>query len=204
MDDKLVVRLGDGRVVAFVATCPHQATDLLDGCLVDSRIRCARHHYEYDLTTGENVVPSRATDPAELWKAAPGYLRIFPVEERDGWLWVGAEPLPPPPSYDPALERRGTAAVAMEPPSVDDVVVVPQGTTFELRLTTSPRPGFVWRVETGGASLAVVGERAEPPTHVVRLVARAAGRWTVRCGYGRPWDPEPAEVQTYEVVVSAR
>lgn len=203
--DVLLARLADGRVVAFAATCPHQRTDLGDGCLVDGRIRCTRHHYEYDTVTGENIVPARDTDPPDLWKAAPGYLPVFPVEDRDGWVWVGSEPLPPPPSYDPSLERHPDRQPAAAPP-VAGVVRASVGTTFELRLPCGPRPSFVWRVATGGSSLAVVGERAQPgdpPSHLVRLVARTAGRWTVRCTYARPWDREPAEVRTYEVVVSA-
>ena len=203
--DVLVLRLADGRPVAFAATCPHQRTDLGDGCMVDGRIRCPLHHYEYDVTTGENVVPACDTDPADLWKAAPGYLPVFAVDERDGWLWVGAEPMPPPPSYDPARERRVISRTP-DTGSVVEVVHAAVGRTFELRLSATPRPGFVWRVDTGGSPVAVVGERTEPgdpPLHVVRLVARDAGRWTVRGLYARPWDREPAAIRTYEVVVSA-
>lgn len=203
MGDKLVVRLAGGRVVAFSARCPHQRTDLGEGCLVGERIRCALHHYEYDVTTGENVVPTVGTDPADLRKAAPGYLPLFAVEERDGWIRVASSPLPPPPSYEPVPERRAVPDV----PSVKvaqgaEVVRAVVGTTFELRLPASSRPGFAWRVDTGGSCLAVVGERSQPPDHLVRLAARAAGRSTVRCLYARPWDREPAEVRAYEVVVS--
>lgn len=198
----LLVRLAGGRAVAFAATCPHQATDLGDGCLVGERIQCRLHHYEYDLTTGENVVPARETDPAELWKSAPGYLPVFAVEERDGWVWVADEPSPPPASYDPALERRAARSAPASSAGGASPVRVEVGATFELRLPAgSGGPGFVWRVEVDGPSVAVVGRAAERDGHVVRLAARAAGVATVRCSYARPWDPEPVEVRTYEVVV---
>ena len=148
--DTLVVRLEDGRVAAFAATCPHQATDLADGCVVGGRIRCALHHYEYDLVTGENVVPAQGSDPDELWKAAPGYLPVYPVEERDGFVRVGSVPRPPPASYAPGRERParpGPAAAA-----ADEVVEAVAGTTFELRLAAPvPRPGSVWRVDVSGS-----------------------------------------------------
>lgn len=190
----LLVRLPDDRVVAFSATCPHQRTDLEGATFCDGRVRCPLHLYEYDLDTGENVVPARDLDAAALRKAAPGYLRVHPVEERDGWIWVGAEPTPPPPSYEPPADGA-------PPAPAGGLLGVAPGTTFELRLPTPPRPGYVWRVETGSPVLAVVGQRSERGEHVVRLAARAPGRATVRCAYARPWDREPAEVRTYEVVV---
>ena len=90
---------------------------------------------------------------------------------------------------------------AEHPPESMRVAV---GDTFDLRLVTNPRPGFLWRVETGTSQLAVVEERFEaldPPRHLVRVAARAEGRFTVRCLYARPWDTQPAEVRTYEVEV---
>ena len=86
-----------------------------------------------------------------------------------------------------------------------DIVRVATGTTFELRLPTTPRPGFVWRVDTGGSLLAVVAERFQPgpPSHPLRRgAARHPGRATLRCLYARPWDAEPAEVRTYDVRVA--
>ena len=195
--DLLLARLPDSRVVAFAATCPHQRSDLDVATFCEGRVRCPLHLYEYDLETGENVVPTRELDPPELRKAAPGYLRVHAVEGRDGWIWVGEEPKAPPPSYEPP--------VASAPPATSsaDILRVPPGATFELRLPTTPRPGFVWRVGTEGSVLAVVGQRSERDGHVVRLAARSAGRTTVRCTYARPWDREPADVRSYDVVVDA-
>ena len=193
--DLLLARLPDSRVVAFAATCPHQRSDLEGATFCEGRVRCPLHLYEYDLETGENVVPTRELDPPELRKAAPGYLRVHAVEERDGWIWVGEEPKAPPASYEPLVASAAPAT------SSADILRVPPGATFELRLPTTPRPGFVWRVGTEGSVLAVVGQRSERDGHVVRLAARSAGRTTVRCTYARPWDREPGDVRSYVVVV---
>ena len=163
--DLLLVRQTDDRVVAFAATCPHQRTDLEGATFCDGRVRCPLHLYEYDLETGENVVPTRDLDPEELRKAAPGYLRVHPVEERDGWIWVSEEPKPPPPSYEPPV-------ASPRPEPTEGVIGVAPGTTLELRLPTTARRGHIWRVEAGGPVLAVVGQRSEGDEHVVRLAAR--------------------------------
>jgi nitrite reductase/ring-hydroxylating ferredoxin subunit/predicted secreted protein len=194
--DLLLVRLPDGRVVACAAMCPHQRTDLEGATFSDGRVRCPLHLYEYDLETGANVVPTRDLDPVALRKAAPGYLRVHPVEEGDGWIRVGEEPKPPPPSYEPPVASPSAAPT-------EGILRVTVGATFELRLPTSPRPGYVWRVEAAGPVVAVIGQRAERGEHVVRLAARAPGTASVGCAYARPWDRQPAETRTYEVVVGA-
>jgi len=214
--DVLLGRRSDGPVVAFAAHCPHQQTDLREATFFDGLIRCPLHVYLYDPTTGENVLPSRVAEPENLWKLKPGYLPIHPVEERDGWIWVGPRPLPAPASFAPELEQApsaqaaagqvttatGTPAGPVDHP-VKTLRVAP-GTTFSLRLPTNPKPGFVWRVETGGQLLAVVEERydfSDPPRHLIRVAARGEGEATLRCLYARPWDVEPAEVRTYVVRV---
>lgn len=219
--DVILGRLSTGPVVAFSARCPHQDTHLEGATFFDGRVRCPLHVYLYDPRTGENIVPARDANPANLWKLKPGYLTVYPVEERDGWIWVGDTPKPPPASYDPARERQpapgttpGAGAAGPAPPAASPdagpvehdskTLRVRPGATFELRLPTTPRPGFIWRVDTGGPLLAVVEERFEasdPPRHLVRITAREEGDATLRCLYARPWDTTPAEVRTYVVQV---
>jgi len=214
--DVLLGRLSGGPVVAFAAQCPHQKTNLEDATFFDGLVRCPLHVYLYDPRTGENVLPARDCHPANLWKLKPGYLPVHPVEERDGWIWVGPEPQSPPASYDPASERppaeRPAAAGPMTTgPAAGGTVEHPTktlrvapGGTFQLRLPTTPKPGFAWRVETGGPLLAVVEERfdfGDPPRHLIRVAARGEGEATLRCLYARPWDTQPTEVRTYVVRV---
>ena len=71
---KLVLtQLGDGTIHAVAARCPHQGADLEAGCvaaLVDAErpneltvaegrqvLRCPWHGFEFDLASGEAVVP---------------------------------------------------------------------------------------------------------------------------------------------------
>ncbi|MDQ2827231.1 MAG: Rieske 2Fe-2S domain-containing protein [Actinomycetota bacterium] len=218
--DVLLGRLADGPVVAFAARCPHQQTNLEDATFFDGLVRCPLHVYLYDPRTGANVLPARDADPANIWKLKPGYLPIYPVEERDGWIWVGPDPCPPPGSFRPELERPptvapGAAASTAGRATTDALPAGPvlhpsrtlrvaPGATFSLRLPTTPKPGFAWRVETGGPLLAVVEERfdfGDPPRHLIRVVARGEGESTLRCLYARPWDAQPAEVRTYVVRV---
>ena len=213
----LLGRLSGGPVVAFGARCPHQQTDLGGATLFGGLVQCPLHLYLYDPRTGENVRPARGADPADLWKLKPGCLPVHPVEERDGWIWVGPEPEPPPPGYDPSVEQPPSARPGNPPaerpaaaPAAGPVEHAPKslrvapGATFELRLPTTPRPGFAWRVETGGPLLAVVEERddfGDPPCHLVRVAARGKGESTLRCLYARPWDAHAAEIRTYVVRV---
>ena len=216
----LLARLQSGQVVAFAAACPHEGTSLQDATFWDGKVRCPRHLYLYDPRSGENVLPAREAKPENLWKLKPGYLPVHRVEERDGWIWVDDAPRPPPPAYDPALERRPPGArrsVAVIPPPEPEppagpvehpaeTVRVRAGEVLELRLPTAPRPGHAWRVEVSGTALGLVGQVFEPdpePTVTVRLSAPVAGEATVRCAYLRPWDgPEAAaEVRRYEVEI---
>ena len=219
----LLARLNDGQVVAFAPRCPHQVTALDDATISNGRMRCPRHGYIYDTQTGENVHPTRDNRPEDLWKLRPGYLPCYEVGERDGWIWVSEEAKAPPESYDPALEQpRERPAVSPEPMATAPLAVaaaaapgieqslkfleVLAGSTFDIRLPTTLREGFAWRVEMVGDLLNVVEEQFEPgagdlPCHRLRVLARGPGATTLRCTYAGPGDAEVAEVRTYVVRV---
>jgi nitrite reductase/ring-hydroxylating ferredoxin subunit len=87
--DVLVARLDDGTLAASETACPHQGEDLSQGMLYLDAVDCPRHHYLYDLRTGENRYP-RNVFPADLAaRLAP--LRLYPVKDEDGWIWVRTE-----------------------------------------------------------------------------------------------------------------
>ena len=223
----LVARLGDGDVVAFDATCPHQVTELDDATIVDGLVSCPRHRYLYDPRTGCNVVPAAGARPENLWKLRPGYLPCFPVEERDGLVWVDPRPKPPPDDYDPRLEERppnrrpglrgdadepaGPPVMIPGPPPLDmptertlKVMDVAADSTFDLRLPVPPGERQAWRMEMVGRSLVVVDETYEPgeaPHQLVRLCAQAPGASTLCFTYAYPDRPLPAAVRTYIVRV---
>jgi nitrite reductase/ring-hydroxylating ferredoxin subunit len=215
-DHVCVARLGDGRLVAFAPSCPHQRTDLDDATVWDGLLRCPRHGYVYDPASGRNVVPARDADPADLWKLRPGYLPCYEVSEADGWISVSAEPLPPPREWDPALEEPPAAApaesaaplavgsAAAEEQSVKFLTVA-AGSSFDVRLPTTVRPGFGWDVAVTGDVIRVAEEEFEPGEYpCLRLVLEAggAGAATLTCTYGETGAGARAEVRTYIVRVS--
>jgi nitrite reductase/ring-hydroxylating ferredoxin subunit/predicted secreted protein len=213
---------GDGQVVAFDPTCPHQETPLEGASLWDGNIRCPRHQYLYDPRTGENVEPAKTARPQNLWKLKPGYLPTYPVSEREGWLWVGEEPNAPPETYDPAREEPPSWTGPATPPEAEQsqaqatetgpavttkTVRVKAGATFELRLPINPLPGHIWHVELESGLLEVVEQSmvttTDSPRWRVRLAARSPGRDVVICSFRQPWDVDPSEVRNYVVEVSA-
>lgn len=103
--DLLVTRLDTGEVVAFAARCPHLATPLEGATLCEGTLTCARHLYQYDVRTGENLEPARGARRDLLCRLRPGYLDVHRAEERAGWVWVADRPEPPPAAYDPDAER---------------------------------------------------------------------------------------------------
>lgn len=86
----LLARLEDGTPVAASTVCPHQAEDLSKGTVYMGAVDCPRHHYLYDLRTGENRYP-KSVFPADK-AAALDSLPLYPVKEEDGWIWVGETP----------------------------------------------------------------------------------------------------------------
>jgi toluene monooxygenase system ferredoxin subunit len=62
----LLINLDD-RIYAFADACPHQNSRLSEGSLRDKTLRCARHHWEFDVSSGSGINPRNAC------------LRTFPV-----------------------------------------------------------------------------------------------------------------------------
>ena len=57
----------DDHVYAYADACPHQKSRLSEGCLIGKTLRCARHHWEFDVCTGHGINPQNAC------------LKLFPV-----------------------------------------------------------------------------------------------------------------------------
>src|SRR5579864_8761796 len=57
----------DDRIYAYADVCPHQMSRLSEGTLTDKILRCARHHWEFDVCSGSGVNPRNAC------------LRMFPI-----------------------------------------------------------------------------------------------------------------------------
>ena len=57
----------DNHIYAYADACPHQNSRLSEGTLTNKILRCARHHWEFDICTGAGVNPQNTC------------LRVFPV-----------------------------------------------------------------------------------------------------------------------------
>jgi 3-phenylpropionate/trans-cinnamate dioxygenase ferredoxin component len=76
--DLLLVRDGE-RVIACERACPHEQADLSLGRIAKRRLFCPRHLASFDLENG-NI--------SQGWPSRP--LRRYPVEIRDGRIWINA------------------------------------------------------------------------------------------------------------------
>jgi toluene monooxygenase system ferredoxin subunit len=55
----LVVNVDD-HIYAYADACPHQKSRLSEGDLIGRTVRCARHHWEFDVCTGQGMNPRDA------------------------------------------------------------------------------------------------------------------------------------------------
>lgn len=80
----------DGAYYALGAVCPHQGGPLDRGSLWQGTVECPLHHYRFDPATGANVYPACVyPDDMPQLKENLRPARVFPVEVRDGWIYVG-------------------------------------------------------------------------------------------------------------------
>src|ERR1700675_3651864 len=50
----------ESHIYAYADICPHQKSRLSEGTLTDKTLRCARHHWEFDVCSGSGVNPRNA------------------------------------------------------------------------------------------------------------------------------------------------
>jgi toluene monooxygenase system ferredoxin subunit len=50
----------DDHIYAYVDACPHQRTRLSEGYLLGKTLRCATHHWEFEVCTGQGINPQNA------------------------------------------------------------------------------------------------------------------------------------------------
>jgi toluene monooxygenase system ferredoxin subunit len=50
----------DDQIYAYSDACPHQKSRLSEGSLAGKTLRCARHHWEFDVCTGRGINPQNA------------------------------------------------------------------------------------------------------------------------------------------------
>ena len=102
----VVVRLRPGaEVTALSARCPHRLVPLTTATVVDGRLQCPFHGWQFNAEGRCVEIPSlgpHGAPPPRADLAAP-----WAVEERDGWVWLAPErtaALRPPRAVSPAPE----------------------------------------------------------------------------------------------------
>ena len=76
--DVAVFRTGDGQIFALLDRCPHKHGPLSQGIVHGHAVACPLHNWVIDLASG---LPTGAD-------AANGCTPVFPVEVRDGRVWL--------------------------------------------------------------------------------------------------------------------
>jgi 3-phenylpropionate/trans-cinnamate dioxygenase ferredoxin subunit len=74
---RIAICRAGGALHAFEDRCTHDGGPLAGGPLAGSSIECPRHGARFDVRTGRVL---------RLPAAAP--IRVYPVEEREGGVWV--------------------------------------------------------------------------------------------------------------------
>jgi toluene monooxygenase system ferredoxin subunit len=65
-EDILLINV-DNQIYAYADACPHQKSRLSEGTLKGKVLRCARHHWEFDVCSGSGVNPRNSC------------LKVFPI-----------------------------------------------------------------------------------------------------------------------------
>jgi len=92
--ESVVLFRSDGEVVALADACAHRQYPLSSGKIIDGRIRCGYHGFEYDATGVCQRVPGQDGVPAKA------RVRSYPVVAKYGWIWIW----PGDTSYDGAAD----------------------------------------------------------------------------------------------------
>jgi nitrite reductase/ring-hydroxylating ferredoxin subunit len=123
----------DGAWVALRNSCLHRGGPVCEGVLEGNTLTCPWHGYQYDVRSGELLLDRAA------------HLEKFPVEIRDGEVYVRVRTLIRPPVI---LEREGLSAV--KEMAADAAAIAAN----EFRTAAAP-PGKITEVEVDGEPVTV-------------------------------------------------
>jgi phenylpropionate dioxygenase-like ring-hydroxylating dioxygenase large terminal subunit len=170
----VVVRLRPGaEVSAFPARCPHRLVPLATATVVDGRLQCAHHGWQFDGEGRCRSVPSlgeTGTPPPRADLAVP-----WAVEERSGWVWLAPDPATAPRPPRPESEPRPECVPAPEGPAgpaFGNLHPALESAWHPVALSTELRDGGwlavrllgrTWTLHRDGGVLS-----ADPPAHGVR------------------------------------
>jgi phenylpropionate dioxygenase-like ring-hydroxylating dioxygenase large terminal subunit len=115
----VLFRDGEGRAAALLDRCAHRNTPLSLGRVVEGRLECGYHGWQYDAAGACVRVPGRCGGARDVAACVPR----FPALEEDGFVWIWAAPDAPPegapfrlPAVDPETYTTVRRVVEMEGP----------------------------------------------------------------------------------------
>jgi phenylpropionate dioxygenase-like ring-hydroxylating dioxygenase large terminal subunit len=79
-----VYRDSGGRVLAIEDRCPHRQVKLSEGRVVGGNLECAYHGWQFDAQGNCAKIPYFEAEQ----KLPPCQLRTYPVQEKEGFIWV--------------------------------------------------------------------------------------------------------------------
>jgi phenylpropionate dioxygenase-like ring-hydroxylating dioxygenase large terminal subunit len=167
----VVVRLRPrAEVTALSARCPHRLVPLTTATVVDGRLQCPFHGWQFNAEGRCVDIPSLGADgtpPPRADLSAP-----WAVEERDGWVWLAPERTP--------ATRPPRSAGTVPAPEPVPALPVPDGPVLD---NLHPALEHAWH------PVALAGELAEGGYAQVRLLGRT---WTVHRRQGELHADRPA------------
>jgi phenylpropionate dioxygenase-like ring-hydroxylating dioxygenase large terminal subunit len=87
----VLFRDGEGRAGALLDRCAHRGVPLSIGRVVDGRLRCGYHGWEYDPGGSCVRIPGLCGEAPHRTRIVPSH----PAREQDGYVWVWGEPEEP-------------------------------------------------------------------------------------------------------------
>ena len=166
----VVLRLRPGaEVTALSARCPHRLVPLAAATVVDGRVQCPYHGWQFNAEGRCVEIPSlgpAGTPPPRADLTAP-----WAVEERDGWVWLAPE-----------------VTTTARPPRLGGAPPVPEPVP-ELPQPAGPVLGNLHpALEHAWHPVALAGELLEGGYVQTRLLGRT---WTVHRRAGGALDADP-------------
>ena len=169
----VLVRLRPGgEVSAFPARCPHRLVPLSAGTVVDGRLTCPYHGWQFDGEGRCVSIPSLGPDgtaPPRADLPVP-----WAVEERHGWVWLAPErtvvPTPPRPTADTVAEPV-PAPPAPDGPVLGNLDPALETAWHPVALSSELRPGGWLQVRLLGRTWTVRRTdrlEVDPPAYGVR------------------------------------
>ena len=153
-DEPLVIfRDGNGKLICVSGICPHRAAKLSDGQIIDGKLECLYHGWQFG-EGGECLHIPQLPQKNPLPKAA--CLKSYPVQESKGiiWVWLGQENAVKELTFAPELDREGQNLFV-----VDTVIDLPYDQDYLVENFLDPAHVFI---SHDGTELNIHRENAQP------------------------------------------